>query len=187
MLSSSSTSGAVGTPSPVRLPSESQIVQYDHSRTGELEAYLALIQASPRPRAEASPFRAPESVQRDPAQSLSPQGRSPLDCLCPLEEPELFDEPNCLTSPLQKDTSPLQSRSQELPWLSFDKIVYEPTPPLPNAPYRRGVYEALPSPLSTPVPIVVPPPRSGTMNPKYILENGAFILKEFRQAFPHSN
>ena len=159
--------------SPVREASESQIVQYDHSRTGEQEAYLALIAASPRPRRDHSPII---NFLRVPAQSRSPHGRSPLEfrhVRSPLlwrEEPELFEDP----------VSPTQTPSpEELPWMSFDKIVYPPTPEL-NAPRGRHFYEALPSPLSTPA-VVVRAQRTG-MNPKYYLDNGSFVLKEFRDA-----
>lgn len=113
--------------------------------------------------------------------TVSPDTESDTESEPP--EVELFSSPLIQSQEEKVFSGPSHNNSTKksvVPSLiSFDKIVYPPTPDLTRVRKRRSFLEALPSPLSTPKPIVYQnPPRTGLPNPKYDLINGAFVLKK---------
>jgi len=92
-----------------------------------------------------------------------------------------------VSTPMSPEPQPCEitetTKSPEVRLISFDKIVYSPTPDLTRVRRRRVPLEALPSPLSTPIPIKYQnPPRTGAPNPNYVLVDGIFLTKELVEA-----
>lgn len=137
---------------------------------------------SPPPR-EPHPLKAPQHRRRGRSAPTSPSHSQ--ESVIIVATKELVVLPCCADpfSPVALPQGAHISPQQRLPTVSFDKLIYPPTPDLTRVCRRRTFHERLPSPLSTPLPIRYQnAPRTGEPNPNYIIEDGVFLLKEFVDA-----